>query len=134
MSLEYFLLFCGVRSDTQTATNEPKNINTPDRIPPVDLVAENSGRTRWTTIYLSASLTVTVVLLSLIVMSAHMLKQRKFHTPCLQRRDAVSIVMAVHDTDQCKRISINTEIIAQSYRLYISRVCLNLTVLICKKP
>ena len=95
MSLDYFQTSCGVRSHTQTVTDKPKNTSTADKSHPNDLLAENSGQTQWMTIYLSASLTVTVVLLSLIVMSAYLLKQRKFHTQCLQRRDAVSIVKAV---------------------------------------
>ena len=131
MSLDYFQTSCGVRSHTQTVTDKPKNTSTADKSHPNDLLAENSGQTQWMTIYLSASLTVTVVLLGLMVITAYILKRRKFHTTstCLIRRDVGSFVKAVPDTDQCKRISINTEIIAPSYRLDISRFYLNSTVL-----
>ena len=117
------------------SNGKPKNTSTPDESHPDDLVAENSVQKQLMKLYLPASLTVTAGLLSLMVITAYILKRRKFHTPCLQWRDDVSLVKAVPETEQCKKISINTEIIDRSCnRLGISSsVCQDSNVY-WKKP
>ena len=125
--LDYFKTSCAVRSNTQTGTDEPKNICTADGSHPDDLVAENSVQKQLMKLYLPASLTATTVLFSLVVITAYILKRRKFRTPCLQRRDDVSFVKAAPDTEQCKKISINTKsywqvlLQARHFKLCLSR-------------